>query len=126
MKKFRIRFLVFPVLAVGALALMSGLVMVLWNWLIPTIFGLTIITFWQALGLFVLSKLLFSGFGGGRRFRRSGWRPGGAINDKWRNMTPDERREFMKNRCNSGFGRFGKGHPFFTDVDKTEKESGNG
>lgn len=33
--------------------------MLLWNWLMPVIFGLTAITFWQALGLFVLSKIIF-------------------------------------------------------------------
>ncbi len=36
-------------------------VMFLWNWLMPAIFGLGIITFWQSLGLMVLSKILFSG-----------------------------------------------------------------
>ncbi len=33
--------------------------MLLWNWLMPVIFGLTVITFWQALGLLALSKILF-------------------------------------------------------------------
>jgi hypothetical protein len=33
--------------------------MLLWNWLIPTIFGLSEITLWQAIGLNVLSTILF-------------------------------------------------------------------
>jgi predicted tellurium resistance membrane protein TerC len=37
-------------------------VMYLWNWLMPAVFGLTTITFWQAIGLGLLSKLLFGGF----------------------------------------------------------------
>ena len=36
----------------------------LWNWLMPTIFGLRTITYWQALGLMVLSWILFRGFRG--------------------------------------------------------------
>ena len=34
--------------------------MLLWNWLMPTIFGLPIITFWQAVGLNLLSTVLFN------------------------------------------------------------------
>lgn len=37
--------------------------MLLWNWLMPLIFGLSIITFWQALGILALSKILFGGGG---------------------------------------------------------------
>jgi len=37
-------------------------VMLLWNWLIPGIFGLETITFWQALGLNLLSGLLFKSY----------------------------------------------------------------
>ena len=45
------------------MALLFGLiVMWLWNWLMPTIFGLTTITFWQAWGLVVLSHILFKSF----------------------------------------------------------------
>ena len=34
--------------------------MLLWNWLMPTLFGLPIITFWQAVGLNLLSTVLFN------------------------------------------------------------------
>ena len=44
------------------LGLFSLIVLLLWNWLMPSIFGLTTITFLQALGLLVLSKILFFGF----------------------------------------------------------------
>lgn len=37
--------------------------MLLWNWLMPLVFGLMTISFWQALGLLVLSKILFGGGG---------------------------------------------------------------
>lgn len=39
--------------------LMGYVVMWLWNWLMPTIFGLTTIGYWQAIGLLALSKILF-------------------------------------------------------------------
>ena len=44
----------------GIVALILGLpLMLLWNWLMPEIFGLTEITFWQAVGLNFLSSTLF-------------------------------------------------------------------
>jgi hypothetical protein len=49
-----------------AFALLCGwVVMLLWNWLMPDIFGLKQITYWQAWGLFILSSLLFKGMGHG-------------------------------------------------------------
>jgi chromate transport protein ChrA len=90
-----------------AATVLSFVVMSLWNWLIPTVFGLHTITFWQALGLLVLSKILFGGFrsrGGGR------WR--GRMFERWEQMTPEERerfREGMKTRC-GGF-RAGTAEP---------------
>ncbi len=47
-------------LGVAALALVFGLVvMLLWNWLMPAIFGLPLIGYWQAWGLVLLSHILF-------------------------------------------------------------------
>ena len=42
-----------------AMILFGGPLMVLWNWLMPTLFGLTEITFWQACGLQLLATILF-------------------------------------------------------------------
>jgi hypothetical protein len=50
--------------AAGGIALMAlfgGFVMLLWNWLMPDIFGLKAITYWQAWGLMILSWILFKG-----------------------------------------------------------------
>jgi len=41
----------------------GSVVMLLWNWLAPTLFGLRLITFWQAIGLLALCRILFGGFG---------------------------------------------------------------
>ena len=46
-------------------ALLFGwLVMLLWNWLMPSLFGIKAITYWQAFGITILAKILFSGFHG--------------------------------------------------------------
>jgi hypothetical protein len=51
------------VIIAAVMALLLGfVVMWLWNWLMPDIFGLTKITFWQAWGLVVLSHILFKSF----------------------------------------------------------------
>ncbi|PJJ84141.1 hypothetical protein [Mucilaginibacter auburnensis] len=105
------RFIFMPLACATFLSLISYAVMLLWNWLIPGIFGYSIITFWQAMGLFILSKLLFGfGRGGGRCGPFGG---GGApwmkrkMEEKLRNMTPEERERFkqkMQERCGN--------HPF--------------
>jgi hypothetical protein len=66
----------------------GGIVMLLWNWLAPALFGLRLITFWQALGLLALCRILFGGFGlGGGHRSNSRWRMG----DSCKPMTPEER-----------------------------------
>ena len=62
-------------------AIGGGVVQLLWNWLLPAIFGWKQITFWQALGLLALCRILFGGFGlhgrnhGGMRRRLGQERP---------------------------------------------------
>ena len=78
----------------------------LWNWLMPALFGLRAITFWQAVGLLALSWVLFGGWrwGGVRTsysYRRD-WRR--RMAERWEQMTPEEREKFrqgMWNRCGS-------------------------
>ena len=48
--------------AIGFGLLFGWIVVWLWNWLMPAIFGLPTITFWQGVGLFILGKILFGGF----------------------------------------------------------------
>jgi len=81
------------VAVIGALAVaIAGFaVMSLWNWLMPDLFGLRAIGFWQALGLFVLSKLLFGGLHG-RSSLSEGWRR--RLLERWARMTPEEREKF--------------------------------
>jgi hypothetical protein len=78
-------------IAVVAAAVFGFVVMSLWNWLAPAVFGLHTITFWQALGILILSKLLFGGFRG-RPGYSGHWRR--RMNDRWEQMTPEEREKF--------------------------------
>jgi len=71
--KCRKRFIFIPFLAIAFVFLVSFLVMLLWNYTLPSIFGLTTITLWQAMGLFLLCKLLF-GFGKGPKRGGPPWK----------------------------------------------------
>jgi hypothetical protein len=78
-------------------------VMHLWNWLLPPLFGWRMLTFWQALGLLVLCRVLFGGLGGhGPRPRRY-WQGG------CRKMSPEEREKFRQAMAEGyTFGRSGE------------------
>ena len=52
---------------VAAIIVFPAVTMLLWNWLIPTLFSGPVISYWQALGLILLSKILFSSGHGGSR-----------------------------------------------------------
>jgi len=54
----------FLLIARVAIGVLSFVVMNLWNWLMPTLFGRSLITYWQAFGLLVLSRILLGGFPG--------------------------------------------------------------
>ena len=73
------------------------IVQLLWNWLLPSLFGFPEVTFWQALGILALSRILFGGFGGHRGYHRPRGRK------RWGNMTPEERERFRQ-RARDRFG----------------------
>jgi hypothetical protein len=80
-------------------------VMGLWNWLMPVVFKLPAISFGQAIGLVLLSKILLSGFrppwAGRRRWRQH-------MEERWAQMTAEERERFragMRGRCGWGRGQ---------------------
>lgn len=106
-------------------------VMLLWNWLMPGIFGLKTITIWQAGGLFLLSRILFSSFfGGGKpRERRLEHFRDNPIHEKWKKMSEEERKEFINKRqdfFNDGsFGRRDFFGPKTEDSPRNEKSENN-
>ena len=86
-------------MAVVAATVLGFVVMSLWNWLAPAVFGLHTITMWQALGILILSKILFGGFRG-RPGYGGHWRQ--RMSDRWQQMSPEEREKFrqgMFSRC---------------------------
>lgn len=94
MKPFWIRkaakFLGYALLFIGVVALVGFVVMTLWNMLLPQILGVKAITFWQALGLLALCRILFGGPGG----RSSGpynqrWKQ--KMAQRWQHLTPEQR-----------------------------------
>ncbi len=82
-----------PPLVLIIFAGISALVMVLWNLLMPALFNLPELRFWQAVGLLLLTRLLF-GFGQHHHpfnHKRT------SIREKISGMTPEERKEFFRN-----------------------------
>lgn len=90
---------VFKHVVVGSVAIagFSVVTMLLWNWLMPCVFGLVAINFWQALGLLALARILFGGFGHHAMMGR-GMHGRNLIHDKWMKLTDEERREFINRR----------------------------
>lgn len=88
------RFVFIPLAIAACLSLVSLIVMTLWNCILPDIINVSTITFWQAMGIFILSKILF-GFGKGKKMGPP-W-----MKHNCGNMTPEEREKFrseMKER----------------------------
>ena len=102
MKNYRfLRFLKYALYATVAVNVVTFAVMSLWNVLMPDIFAVRAISFWQALGLLLLSKILFGGFrprpGGGSGSRR-------RMFERWEQMTPAEREKFKQGMRRGGCG----------------------
>ena len=84
------------------IAIGGEVVLQLWTWLLPPIFGWRQITFWQAVGILALCRILFGGFGH-HGFHRSNFRR--RMAERWEHMTPEERERFrqgMRRGCDFG------------------------
>jgi hypothetical protein len=92
------------------MAILAGLLFVaiggvivqqLWNGLLPSLFGWRTVTFWQALGILVLCRILFGGFGrhgsaGSKVRHRISHRISERMAERWEAMTPEERERFRQ------------------------------
>ena len=81
-----------PIVVIGALIVTGFVIMGLWNWLMPTIFGLTTITYGQAWGLLILSWILVGRIRIGAH--RGHWRH--RMAERWAKMTPEEREQLRE------------------------------
>ncbi|MBZ5522317.1 MAG: hypothetical protein LAP21_08770 [Acidobacteriia bacterium] len=103
-RKSRLIFIIpMAILGIALVIFIGGeVVMHLWNWLLPSLFGFHQITFWQAFGILALCRILFGG---------SGWHRSGRSNvrrrmqERWEHMPPEERERFRQSwRGRCGFG----------------------
>lgn len=99
------KFLLIPFGIAGMVLLLGTVVQYLWNYILPPVIGVGSLSFWQAVGLLVLCRLLFGGFRGGRP---GGWKGGRRmgppphLRERWMNMSEEERtrfREEWRQRC---------------------------
>ena len=85
-------FFMMPLMLFGV----GALVMVLWNWLMPDLFELKRITYWQAVGLLLLCRILFGGFGFKKGGAHKRWEHGPPphFREKWKSMSTEEKDAF--------------------------------
>lgn len=115
-------FLKCVLLGILAVIVFGWVTMALWNWLVPVLFNGPVITFWQALGLLILSKILFSGLGGkkghyGSHDQAPYWKH--RFYEKFSNMPADQRAEF-KRKMKEKWCRFEQG----TSGEKSDTSNG--
>lgn len=99
-KRQKIRFFI-PLFFIAAVGLLGLVVQYLWNWLIAPTFSVTPFSYWQAMGLFVLCRILFGGFRFGPP-SRGGGNPAFRQREKWMSMSDEERQQFKsqwEKRC---------------------------
>ncbi len=100
------RFILFLLFVFAFLVPLGFIVMALWNNILVSVVHVPLINFWQALGLFALSRILFGGFPG-----KPGWAGRGRhrrdaedMRNKWFHLSPEEKNQFRQDWKN----RFGE------------------
>jgi len=95
-KKFWLKRAIFiPIGLAASVFIFGSVVMLLWNATLPTVLGVHTITFWQAVGILILSKIIFSGFH--IRHGHHGFHHREKeIREKWMNLSPEEKEKMRK------------------------------
>ena len=105
-----LKFLLFAPIGLAGIVLFTfivgEIVRRLWNWLLPELFGLPVITFWQAVGLLVLIRILVGGFSGRGGHRDDGIRArigdriadrvADRVTERLQGLSPEERERFTE------------------------------
>lgn len=102
-------YLLFPLFFIGFLLLGGWVVMLLWNAILPDVLSVKPLAYWQALGMLLLSRILFGNMGGPRgrwgkpaRGEESYWQMRRQRREQWLQMSESEREAFRdawKSRC---------------------------
>lgn len=107
-RKYSPRFWLFPIFALMAGLVLGGIVMLLWNVILPDLLHVSPISYWQSVGLLVLFRILVGNFGRGAMSGGPPWKRQNGVEkrakwrEKWANMTDEERvklREEWRKRC---------------------------
>jgi hypothetical protein len=116
----------------GVIAVFGVGVMLLWNALLPEIFGLPALNYWQAAGILLLSRILFGGLEQGHHNRRNGigiglGNHGNKLREKWFSMTEEERKEFIEKerdflKHDRRYDRFSRDRGSFDTPEEQKKE----
>jgi hypothetical protein len=105
-KQFERKFdkgIIFFICGIVVFAGFGAIVMLLWNCLLPAIFKIATINYWQALGILALSKILFGNCGFGKHHHaHKGFHD--SLREKWMKMSDEERKEFLMHRRHFCFG----------------------
>ena len=114
------------------IAAFSVVVMLLWNALMPPLFALPVLNYWQAAGLMLLARLLFGGLvhdmvGHGRMRDNRRFDHGNKLREKWMNMSEEERKEFVEKEKEffKSHQRFSHFHEIFNDENERAKDKVN-
>jgi fatty acid desaturase len=102
MSRFRKWMIFAPFVFAGAVLLFGWIVMLLWNAILVPVLQVGVLSFWQGVGLLVLTRILFGGLGDHDSKKRDGLNS--KFKQKWMNMSDEERskfREEWKKRCGS-------------------------
>jgi hypothetical protein len=102
--KFKGKIVLFILCAIAMFFAVSAVVMALWNCILPDVLGVKAITYWQAVGILILSKILFGGFGGKKVFGREKWEK--LKEERMNGMTDEQKeklKEVWKKRCEGVF-----------------------
>lgn len=83
-----------PLFGLVFIVVFGGCVMLLWNWLMPELFGMSSIGFWQAAGLLILCKILFGGLCGNHNHHRCHHHDN-KLRERWEKMTAEEREAML-------------------------------
>ena len=111
-----------PLIVLAFAALFTFAVRGLWNGVLVDVIGVKTITYWQALGILVLARILFGGFPGRSRGRFGPpWR--GRMMERWESLTPEQREE-MRTKMRQRFGDWPR--PPWCDDENTGPEKSGG